>query len=212
MTFLLDGHTHTTRWSGCSTIRPRELLDRAVEVGLDGVVLTEHERFWDPEELEELQTNYSELKIFNGVEWEAGTLHHVLVYLPDPPADGTLPRDPTKLVRDVRARGGFIASAHPYRYYRHYGERNEGISLDGVEVASSNMSEPGKTRKAHELATRWDAVRLASSDAHGLDPVGKFRTRLPREPEDEADLVELLRQGKAEPDRVEDPSMDRELF
>ena len=50
----IDHHIHTSRHSPDSEIDPNELIDRARSIGLDGVVITEHDYQWDRDELAEL--------------------------------------------------------------------------------------------------------------------------------------------------------------
>ncbi len=71
--------------------------------------------------------------------------------------------------------------------------------MDGVEIASGNMHTEQKVERARRLADRWDAVSVASSDAHARDPIGRFLTELEEEPEDEAELITVLREGQTEP-------------
>ena len=49
-----DHHMHTTRHSPDSEIDPLLLIERAREIGLDGVVITEHDYQWEADELSEL--------------------------------------------------------------------------------------------------------------------------------------------------------------
>ena len=51
-----DLHMHTTRHSPDSVMDPLDLVRRAREIGLDGVVITEHDWLWTPEEVDELQS------------------------------------------------------------------------------------------------------------------------------------------------------------
>jgi predicted metal-dependent phosphoesterase TrpH len=175
------------------------LLDGAVKNEIDGVVLTEHGRFWPEDELFELRDSYPELTIFNGAELDVGSLHHVLLYLPEPRPQREIPRKPDHFVEAVRGWGGSAVAAHPYRFFDRYDDRNDGLRLNGVEFASGNMHSEKKVERARRLADRWDAVSMASSDAHARDPIGRFLTELDDEPEEEAELIAALREGQAEP-------------
>ena len=50
----IDHHIHTSRHSPDSSIDPVKLVERACEIGLDAVVITEHDYQWQPDELAEL--------------------------------------------------------------------------------------------------------------------------------------------------------------
>src|SRR2546423_15273689 len=61
-----DLHMHTRRYSPDSEIDPFDLVRRAREVGLDGIVITEHDRLWPEDELEELRKAASGLVVLGG--------------------------------------------------------------------------------------------------------------------------------------------------
>src|SRR5436190_23938539 len=63
-----DLHMHTRRYSPDSEIDPFELVKRAKEIGLDGIVITEHDRLWPEAELEELRRAAPGLVVLGGVE------------------------------------------------------------------------------------------------------------------------------------------------
>ena len=74
-----DLHIHTTRHSPDSVMDPIAMVHQANQIGLDGVVITEDDRLWTEEELEELRTVLPGLVVLAGIEvsaWEG----HFLVY------------------------------------------------------------------------------------------------------------------------------------
>jgi len=74
-----DHHLHTAKHSPDSIIDPWELIEHAREIGLDGVVITEHDYQWEADELAELAARAAPLRVFSGVE--LSTLEgHFLVY------------------------------------------------------------------------------------------------------------------------------------
>ena len=44
---IMDIHCHTRYGSSCSYMSPEEMLQQAVQVGLDGLCITEHDIPWD---------------------------------------------------------------------------------------------------------------------------------------------------------------------
>src|SRR2546421_8454770 len=63
-----DLHMHTRRYSPDSEIEPFDLVRRAREIGLDGIVITEHDRLWPEAELDELRAAAPGLVVLGGVE------------------------------------------------------------------------------------------------------------------------------------------------
>lgn len=195
----IDFHTHTRRYSSCSSLTVDELLEEERTAGVDGVVLTDHEQFWPSEEFEELRRETEDLLLFNGAEFSVGSLHHVLTLLPEPAGDLRDLREPTRFIDRVRRRGGYLIAAHPFRFYADYDERNRRYSLDGVEVASRGMTRPEDERSARDLAEDWDADCFASSDAHSRAPIGSFHTRVEGTPATNEELIDVLRTCDPEP-------------
>lgn len=195
----IDFHTHTRRYSSCSSLTVDELLEAERAAGIEGVVLTDHEQFWPPEEFEGLRRRTEDLVLFNGAEFSVGSLHHVLTILPEPPGSLRDLREPVRFIDRVQRRGGYVIAAHPFRFYPDYDERNQRYSLDGVEVASRGMTRPEEERQARELAEEWDADCFATSDAHSPSPIGSFYTHVEGTPETNGELIEVLRNATPEP-------------
>ncbi|MGM0381328.1 MAG: PHP domain-containing protein [bacterium] len=188
----IDCHTHTTPYSSCSTLSPDELLKRARNSGLDGLVLTEHEVFWSADHFCWLKQAFPELSIFWGVETDVGPLGHVVVIPPAPDAEILRINSPGRLTRYLDKNGGFAFVAHPFRFNSKFGRDIDRYNLPGVEVASFNMHEPSAVRQALEFAREHDASPLATSDAHSLPPVGKYYIELEEETGKQTELIKIL--------------------
>src|ERR1700722_18152690 len=99
-----DLHMHTTRHSPDSRMEPAALCRRAGEIGLDGVVITEHDWLWTEEELQELRRDHRKLVILAGVEVSAFEGHFLVYGVSNPFA---VPRGirVAELCREVHAQG-----------------------------------------------------------------------------------------------------------
>lgn len=199
----LDLHVHTRRFSACSLVTPEQILDRVKESVLDGVVFTEHDRFWPRDELDRYRARYPEVTIFNGAEITVPSLHHVLTIVPEPEPDLLDPDTPRDFLKKVERNGGIAIAAHPFRIYTDYHLRNRETSLHGVEIASSNMASAWEETQSRELARTWSASKLMNSDAHSLVPLGMFYNRFDQVIETEKELIEAIRAGTCEPVRTE---------
>ena len=75
---IIDIHTHTFPTSDDSLLTPEELITEAKRIGLDGICLTDHDRFWEPEQIDELSRKHNYL-VLPGCEvtTEDG---HLLIY------------------------------------------------------------------------------------------------------------------------------------
>ena len=76
-----DHHIHTSRHSPDSRSDPRwSTRDR--DIGLDAVVITEHDYQWQPDELAELAALAAPLRVFSGAEISAREGHFLVYGLP----------------------------------------------------------------------------------------------------------------------------------
>ena len=198
MTF--DLHIHTSRFSPDSVMDPFEMLERARELRLDGLVITEHDAVWPEEHLRELREVAPDLVILSGVE-VSGRQGHMLVYgVSD--LTGLGPGvDWGELVYEVHRRGGAAVAAHPNRFGQYFDEELEesGAELDGVEVMSNNMDDGLRERAKPIVAAHPHFATLGNSDAHRVEDLAVCVTDFDAEVRSDADLVAAIRARKATP-------------
>ncbi len=149
---LIDMHAHSSGISRCCRIPYDEVIRRALDVGLDGIVLTNHyqknyvldgdaaafaKKYTDEFRSAKAYGDTVGCKVFFGAEvtMERHGGAHLLLYGID---ERFIEENPTvfelsqeELYRTVKAAGGTVVQAHPYR-----GKQNllDVRFLDGVEV------------------------------------------------------------------------------
>jgi predicted metal-dependent phosphoesterase TrpH len=201
-----DLHLHTSRHSPDSVMTPEALVDQALRLGLNGVVITEHDWLWTEEELDVLRDQAPGLVVLAGIEVSTREGHFLVYGVANPFA---LPRGIAvkELCREVHRQGGAVVAAHPYRW----GQPFDGIlargaaALDGLELMTSNMDEECR-RRAAEAAQRHGLAGLGSSDAHRVETLGVCYTVFDSPIRTAAGLVEALRCGKPTAyERLADP-------
>ncbi len=199
MTLRIDLHAHTNRYSSCSLIDPSRLIVQAVKAGLDGLVITEHQRQWEPAELDALLAESGEngFLLLAGFEYTT-TAGDLLIYGLTSSQAGQffqpgLP--PEEAVRRVLELGGACVAAHPTRAGMGFDERLLTIPVSAMEVLSVNMKDHER-RLALNLAARTGIRAVASSDAHVLHDVGRYCTEFDAVIRTTTDLQEALRHGK----------------
>jgi predicted metal-dependent phosphoesterase TrpH len=199
---LIDVHVHSHHSPGC-TLAPRDIVRRAKQAGLDGVVLTDTNTL---DGLEEIRAAGREegLLALCGVELVTDRGHY-LCYFPEPariPAPpqmfGTTPWPVRDVIHRVRDLGGAVVAAHPYDKSV---ERPSGdfiFTLDGLAALEGlNARRKGPSNDlAIEAADHMNLPCVGASGAHPtLDDIGKAAT-LFREPvASEADLVRQILAG-----------------
>jgi predicted metal-dependent phosphoesterase TrpH len=196
-----DHHVHTSRHSPDSAIAPDELLRRAQAVGLDGVVITDHDYQWKADELSALAAKGAALgiKVFSGAEISAREGHFLVYGLPD------LREAPVgvklgELLRVVRGHDAAIVAAHPFRWGQDFEAivEEHGPVFDALEVVSNNVDR--ETRALTErLLARHPMGATGSSDGHDPEIVGCYYTEFPGPIDDLAAFVAALRQRLGRP-------------
>lgn len=195
-----DLHMHTRRYSPDSEIDPFELVRRARAIGLDGIVITEHDKLWPEDELEELRATAPGLVVLAGVE-VSGRNGDLLCYGVTDISELRRGMAWGDLCREVRRQGGAAVAAHPYRWGQDFDAllAEEQPDLTGVEMMSNNMDPNIRQRAAGFLERNPNYATLGNSDAHALEVVGVCFTEFAAEIRTSADLVGAIRGRKGQP-------------
>ena len=174
---LYDFHIHTREYSDCSISSAEEMCQRAVDKGLTGIALTEHD-FWRPAaEIQELQEEFPQLTIIGGMEHSCPE-GHFLVFLPNP-ENGVIPEwfSVLDLIPLVHNYGGIVIWAHPFRFSSKRPSWLKHVKPDGLEVSSSNMHRQAEA-KARKVAADRGILTFRNSDAHDAFIVGRYTNEL----------------------------------
>ena len=184
-----------------------ELVVGAKAAGLDGVCVTDHDRFLDPKIAEEMTAKY-DLLVVPGCEVTTEEGHLLVFGL----TEYVFGMHSTAFLRSmVEEAGGAMVAAHPYR--RAYrpgnsrgteayielvrGARNNPMfdAADAVEVLNGRGSTEENTFSS-DLAAELRMRGTGSSDAHTVGDLGTFATEFDRPIAGLADLVHELRAGR----------------
>jgi predicted metal-dependent phosphoesterase TrpH len=200
MAMKFDMHLHTSRHSPDSIMGPFEMVRRAVEIGLDGVVITEHDWLWQEGELAELRAAAPQLVILAGIE---ATTHDgdLLIYGVTNPFGFRKGMRMAEACREAHRQGGVAVAAHPNRWGQPFRDilAKYHPELDGIEMMSSNMD--GELRRlAVELARDFPHfARIGNSDAHDLVTLGLCYTEFEDTITDNPSLVAAIRAKRCQP-------------
>ena len=207
---LIDIHTHTHPISDDSFLDPGQLIEQAKLMGLDGICITDHDRFWKQRDIEELSQKHDFL-VLPGCEitTEDG---HLLVYGLQEYIFGM---HKASFVKDlVDEAGGAIIFAHPYRRnYRpeislasdDYGAAikktcmNKAFSIsDGIEISNGRGSARENTF-SKDTAIFANMRGTGASDAHSVVDIGSYATEFEGDIQTLEDLINELRFGYYHP-------------
>ncbi len=154
--------------------------------------------------MEELQRTHENVRILRGMEVTTNQ-GDVLVFGLSRDIKNIVPIE--ELRREVLAAGGFMVAAHPFRGFLLFGITQLQVSpeqacrrplfqnVDGVEIGNCKVTQP-ENEMARQVALRLGLAKVAGSDAHSLEELGRWVTVFQREIRNELELVEELRQGR----------------
>jgi predicted metal-dependent phosphoesterase TrpH len=170
----VDLHCHT-RASRDARTRPRELVERAAELGLDRVAVTDHGEIEGALEAKSLDPG----RVIVGEEIRCRCRTEIIgLFLEERIPTG---RSLAETVERIRDQGGVIYLPHPYAYvWRPSRHARRGLSwADAVEVVNARAFLPFWNRKAGRAARRHELPACAGSDAHFPEELGRAFTRMP---------------------------------
>jgi len=193
MKFKIDLHVHS-KYSTDNNAEPEETIVRAIELGLHGIVFTEHYYYEASEPVEALKHKYRDsIMIFRGVEFSTAE-GHCLIFGADTDKMGIKYAPLADVVRFVSTAGGVVIPSHPYRPGTSLGDLVRSVNgIAGLEGCNgANMH--AYNVKAIEAAKQRKLPYTGGSDAHAPGEVGSCYTEF-----DEAvtyeNFIDLLRAG-----------------
>ena len=228
--YKYETHLHTLPASLCAKVWVREALEFYKSIGYDGVFITNHfldgntaisdrlpyeERvniyFEDVEEGREIGEEIG-IKVFSGVEMSyMGT--DFLVYGLEKEWYAEHPEIMEMTKREEMAflmeNGAFIVQAHPFREAKYIDHiRLFPKSVNAVEVCNASMINkcPTANVMADYYADQYGLLKIAGSDNHvgeRIKVLAGIETDTPAE--DEKELIEMIRAGKARLFTMENP-------
>ena len=207
---IIDIHTHTYPTSIDSQLSAEELIKESKRLGLDGICITDHDGFWDHEEVFELSREHDYL-VLPGCEvtTEEG---HLLVYGLSKYIFGMHRASVVKQMVDEA--GGVMVVAHPYRrVYRENADKDDASydemldraarnevfgKVNAVEVLNSRGSEQ-ENAFSLEIARRFGLKGTGASDAHKLADIGTFATEFERPIRCLEEFIQEIKAGRFSP-------------
>jgi predicted metal-dependent phosphoesterase TrpH len=204
---IFDLHIHTSWNSADSNLHPVALIQEAKRLGLDGVVVTEHDKCWDRFLVRDLAAEHNFL-FLRGMEVSTD-LGHILVYGLEEYVSGI--RQAEKLRKVVTDAGGAMVVAHPFRraFTADFqsGEKPPPLTLetaiqrpvfslvDGVEVCNG-ASADRENRFAIDACETLGLAPTGGSDAHSDLGIGCYATQFDDPISSEADVIAALKQRR----------------
>lgn len=190
----VDLHVHSV-FSGDNEAEPEEVVERAIERGLDGIAFTEHYYFAASEFVVRLRERYrSRILLVRGVEYSTADGHCLVFGVDTDRLD--LGRAPLReLVRAVNGAGGVAIPSHPYRGGSGVGDLIREVPGICAVEGCNGVNMPPMNQRAIEVAEALGLPCTGGSDAHQAVDVGACRTVFEHRVTEE-NLLPLLRAGR----------------
>ncbi len=217
--YRYEMHMHTSEGSACAHSTVHEMIKRYKELGFAGAVVTNHffcgntciDRTlpWEDFVAEysrayiegQATANELDFDLLFGVEEHYGNGKEMLVYGIEPQFLLDRPflcedrySDIKVWSREVRAAGGFLVYAHPFRNRPYIKEPDKipDLSLvDGIEIYNY-CNKPEENIKASYMFASSDKAQIAGSDLHAADFDEAYGIWLPRRAKTGEELVKAL--------------------
>ncbi len=190
----VDLHVHTQERSPCAVASEEQQIRAAIAAGLDAFFITDHHRFVPTEQLDALNRTFTPFRVFGGIEVTSQSEDFIILGVRDLALESSSWIYPD-LHAFVRAHGGFMALAHPFRYRDQVNVSLDQFPPDAIEVHSPNTPIAAEAR-IRELADRLHVPVLCNSDAHSPERLGQYFNTLNHPIFNEQELFAALKAGQ----------------
>jgi len=179
-------HIHS-RYSPCSNTSIHAILDRALDIGLQGVAITDHDTIKGAQKAKKIAKGYG-IQVFIGSEITSSD-GQILAYGIEQEIPVRLTaRETIKLIHNLN---GVAIAAHPFRETGYsLGSKIFDLELDGVEILNAYN---GIDKEAKSAAEIMGVSMIGGSDAHHPAYVGWGATEFKTSIKDENSLLNAIR-------------------
>jgi hypothetical protein len=182
MKLSFDLHIHT-ELSYDAHDPVEKIVERAREIGLDGIAITDHDTVDGVKRAEEISDG---LLVIPGVEVSTIAGHLIVLGIHEIVPSKLSLRETIEL---AHSKGGIVIVPHPFHPFRHPVGNFTHLDVDAVEIFNSRYLIGISNRKAEKVAARAGLSFVAGSDAHTAEMIGYGITEIETR---DASLREIL--------------------
>jgi predicted metal-dependent phosphoesterase TrpH len=168
-----DLHVHS-HYSACSMLKAEDILRVAKKIGLNGVVVADHNTIRGGVEAKRANKD-RDFEVIPGIEVSTDRGHVLGLYV----NKDVRSRDFFKVSEEIRKQGGLVILAHPFRILPHLRAKVKDVNLrkylDGLECYNGRTSY-FSNKHAISIADKYSLSKTGGSDAHFSFEIGRCRT------------------------------------
>jgi len=172
----VDLHVHS-KYSKDSSGSVEEIIDSAIERGLNAIAITDHDTMEGNKEAQEI-CDGKKLTIIPGIEITTKDGHLLVLNISEKiPSQLSL----LETIKRARDKNGFIIAPHLFHRYRHGigGKiKKDEIEVDAIEVYNSRYITGIANKRAKWYAKKNSIPIVAGSDSHIPEMVGYGVTKI----------------------------------
>jgi len=185
----IDLHLHST-FSPDGEMTPAELVRTAVDKGLQGVALTDHNSVSGVGQAREAALKYPGFLVVPAMEVSSSDGHVIALGVEEPIPPGSTA---VETVERIRAAGALAVASHPFRNFTGMDEQT--IRMAGFEALEvlNGRSPKRKNLRACRLAMSLELGLSAGSDGHRTSEVGRCYIIVDGDPGGVEGLLESIR-------------------
>lgn len=191
----IELHLHTSKYSECSCNSPQEMMAKLIDNGYDAVYITEHNTVWPQDELNQLQSEFPQIKIFPGIEITTGSMasQHLVVLGTNDPKYSKMSRA-SEVLENALADGHLTILAHPYRFKGGCEMLDDNLLPDAIEFYTGNHGLEFAIQSLN-TAGKLSLPLTNAGDVHALDMIGKFWLETDQPLTTADDIREIIKSG-----------------
>jgi len=184
----IDLHIHTNfSWDGFSS--PKEVVDLAIQKGIDCICITDHSQIQGA--IEAMKYGFDKnILVIPGIEilsMEGDILGiNVKKIIPDFLA-------PEETIQEIKKQGGMAVIPHPFWPLSNLKNNREALlSADAIEVLNADMFR-FINKKALLFSKKYNLAFTAGSDAHRAKFIGRAYLEIPQNNLSEKEVIEQIK-------------------
>lgn len=189
---ILDPHIHST-YSSDSTASPRDIIKKAIEIGLDAIAVADHNTIKGSLATIKEAKDFKDFIVVPAMEISSDKGHIVALGIKEDVEQGLSPED---TVEKIRSLGGIAVAAHPFVSYREgLCDNVKNLDIDAIETLNSRYIFGYSNWRAKNLAETRKLPEIGASDAHFIGAIGSCVTEFEADFSYES-IIEAILSGK----------------